>query len=141
MSRLGALSAAVLCAGLLSACGGAEKKADLADQDRFLKEYVNLLNTADEDGLADLLDDHPHGKDDARARIKAYGGQEWNVTWNRTSDFQDVWQVRLTGTAGADRRPVKVVETVSWEDEHWLLTPLDGVVPKPPNAAETTPPE
>ncbi|MBT2489410.1 hypothetical protein J7E96_12935 [Streptomyces sp. ISL-96] len=140
MSRLGALCAAVLCAGLLSACGGSEKKADLADQDRFLREYVNLLNKADEDGLAGLLDDHPHGKEDAHARIAAYGGQEWDVTWNRTSDFPDVWKVRLTGTAGADRRPVKVVETVSWEDEHWLLTPLDGVVTKPPNAADTTPP-
>ncbi|WP_028811602.1 hypothetical protein [Streptomyces flavidovirens] len=140
MSRFGALSAAVLCAGLLSACGGAQKEADLADQDRFLREYVDLLNQADEDGLADLLDDHPRGKEDARARIKAYGGQKWDVTWNRTSEFQDVWRVRLTGTSGADDRPVKVVETVSWEDEHWLLTPLDGVVPKPPNAAETTPP-
>ncbi|WP_411083073.1 hypothetical protein [Streptomyces sp. cmx-18-6] len=173
--RLGALSAAVLCAaGLLSACAGEQKKADLAEQDRFLRQYVALLNESDEDGLAGLLDDHPHGKDDARARIGAYGGQKWDVTWSRTSDFANVWQVRLTGTAGAagtagakgapasagakgapasagtkgtpasagaGSRPVEVVETVSWEGEHWLLTPLDGVVPRPSDAADTTPPQ
>ncbi|MFH9606145.1 hypothetical protein [Streptomyces sp. NPDC017448] len=139
-SRIGVLGATALCALLLSACGGEEKKADLADQDRFLGRYVSLLNEADEAGLADLLDDHPHGEEDARARIEAYGGQEWDVTWNRSSEFPDVWRVRLTGTAGAKDRPVKVLETVSWEDGHWLLTPLDGVVPKPPDAAETAPP-
>ncbi|MFJ3534406.1 hypothetical protein ACIPQA_02945 [Streptomyces sp. NPDC090109] len=132
--------AAALCAGLLSGCGGAQEKPDLADQDRFLGRYVTLLNTSDEAGLADLLDAHPHGRDDARARIEEYGGQDWDVTWKRTSEFPDVWSVRLTGTAGERKRPVAVVETVSREDGHWLLTPLDGVVPKPSGAADTARP-
>ncbi|MEV8535268.1 hypothetical protein [Streptomyces sp. NPDC051211] len=140
-SRIAAGVAASLCAALIAACGGGgDEKADLADQDRFLRSYVALLNRSDEAGLADLLDDHPYGKADASARIKKYGGQDWDVAWTRTSEFPDVWTVRLTGTAKAAQRPVEVSETVSWEDEHWLLTPLEGVVPKPSGAADTTPP-
>ncbi|MER7912815.1 hypothetical protein [Streptomyces sp. NPDC096068] len=137
---IGVPVAAVLCAALLAGCGGAEEKPDLADQDRFLGRYVELLNASDEPGLAGLLAAHPHGGDDARARIERYGGQDWDVTWKRTSEFPDVWSVRLTGTAGERRRPVAVVETVSREDGHWLLTPLDGVVPKPSGAADTARP-
>ncbi|AVH95727.1 hypothetical protein GCM10010497_05170 [Streptomyces cinereoruber] len=134
-------AAAALCAALLSGCGGTEEKPDLADQDRFLGRYVSLLNASDEPGLADLLRGHPNGGDDARARIAAYGGQDWDVTWKRTSEFPDVWSVRLTGTAGDRKRPVEVVETVNREDGHWSLTPLDGVVPKPSGAADTTRPK
>ncbi|MEV7613368.1 hypothetical protein [Streptomyces sp. NPDC089799] len=130
----------MFCAAALTACGGGDAKADLADQDRFLRSYVSLLNASDETGLAGLLDDHPDGKEDAAARIKRYGGQGWDVHWTRTSDFPNVWHVRLTGTAKAANRPVRVDETVSWEDEHWLLTPLEGVGKKPSNAADTTPP-
>ncbi|MEU1280208.1 hypothetical protein [Streptomyces sp. NPDC005805] len=133
-----------MCAALvLAACGGGgegAEKADLADQDRFLTEYVQLLNASDEAGLADLLDGHPDGEDDAKARLRAYGGQGWDVTWSRNSEFQDVWQVRLTGQAAAGGRDVSVTETVSWEDGQWHLAPMDGVVPKPSGAAGTAPP-
>ncbi|MFG2295454.1 hypothetical protein [Streptomyces sp. NPDC048603] len=135
-----AAAGAVLCAALATACGGGDAKADLADQDRFLRSYVSLLNASDEAGLAELLDDHPDGKADASARIKQYGGQGWEVGWTRTSEFPNVWHVRLSGKAKTANRPVEVNETVSWEDEHWLLTPLEGVGKKPPNAADTTPP-
>jgi hypothetical protein len=132
---------AVLCAVLLTACVGgddsASAKPDLADQDRFLKDYVQLLNTSDEDGLAGLLDAHPQGSEDARARIKAYGGQDWDVRWTRASDFAGVWKVDITGNAGTKNRPVRVTETIIWEKEHWVMAPLPGVVPTPPNAAST----
>ncbi|MGW1881174.1 hypothetical protein [Streptomyces sp. NPDC001970] len=136
---------AAFCVILLSACGGggsadASKSPDLADQDRFLREYVEFLNESDEDGLARLLDAHPKGSEDARARIQAYGGQDWDVRWNRTSEFAGVWKVEMAGTAGAENRSVRVTETVTWEDEHWVMTPLPGVVPTPSNAAGTTPP-
>ncbi|MFI9120173.1 hypothetical protein ACIGW0_12375 [Streptomyces bikiniensis] len=138
---IGVPLAAALCAALLSGCGGAEEKPDLADQDRFLGRYVTLLNASDESGPADLLRGHPNGGGDARARIAAYGGQDWDVTWQRTSEFPDVRSVRLTGTSGDLKRPVAVVETVDREDGHWSLTPLDGVVPKPPGAADATRPK
>ncbi|MGW2561112.1 hypothetical protein ACWCXB_18045 [Streptomyces sp. NPDC001514] len=136
---------AALCAILLSACGGSgggddSRAPDLADQDRFLREYVEYLNESDEAGLERLLGAHPKGSEDARARIKAYGGQDWDVRWNRTSEFAGVWNVEMTGTARADNRSVQVTETVAWEDEHWVMTPLPGVVPTPSNAAGTTPP-
>ncbi|MFF8228715.1 hypothetical protein [Streptomyces caelestis] len=136
--RLGLLIA-VLCAVLLTACGGgddsASAKPDLADQDRFLRDYVRFLNTSDEDGLAGLLDAHPQGSKDARARIKAYGGQGWDVRWTRTSEFAGVWKVDIAGTAGPKNRPVRVTETITWEKAHWVMTPLPGVVPTPPDAA------
>ena len=135
---------AVLCAVLLTACGGgdssASAKPDLADQDRFLHDYVRFLNTSDEDGLAGLLDAHPQGSKDARARIKAYGAQDWDVRWTRTSDFEGVWKVDMTGTAGTKHRPIRVTETITWEKAHWVMTPLPGVVPTPPDAAGTEPP-
>jgi hypothetical protein len=135
---------AVLCAVLLTACGSedgsASAKPDLADQDRFLHDYVRFLNTSDEDGLAGLLDAHPQGSKDARARIKAYGGQDWDVRWTRTSDFEGVWKVDMTGTAGTKQRPIRVTETITWEKAHWVMTPLPGVVPTPPDAAGTEPP-
>jgi hypothetical protein len=135
---------AVFCAVLLTACGGgddsASAKPDLADQDRFLQDYVQFLNTSDEDGLAGLLDAHPQGSKDARARIKAYGGQDWDVRWTRASDFAGVWKVDITGNAGAKKRPVRVTETITWEKEHWVMTPLPGVVLTPPDAAGTEPP-
>lgn len=110
------------------------------DQDRFLHDYVELLNESDETGLARLLDAHPQGDKDARARVKAYGGQDWDVRWSRTSEFEAVWSVDLTGTARAEGRPVRLTETITWEDEHWVMAPLPGVVPKPSNAADTEPP-
>ena len=135
---------AMLCAVLLTACGGGDgaeaKSPDLADQDRFLHDYVALLNESDERGLARLLDAHPQGDKDARARIKAYGGQDWDVRWGRASEFEGVWRVDLTGTARAEDRPVRVTETVAWEDGHWVMAPLPGVVPTPSNAAGTEPP-
>ncbi|MEU6488381.1 hypothetical protein [Streptomyces sp. NPDC046887] len=113
------VGAAMLCLGLLTACGGdAEQKADLAD----------------------LLDDHPYGEADARARIKTCGGQGWDVTWSRSSEFPNIWSVRLKGTSGADDRAVSVEETVGWEKGRWVLAPVEGVVPQPSNAAETTRP-
>jgi hypothetical protein len=132
-----------LCAVALTACGGGDGEGgspDMADQDRFLSDYVKFLNESDESGLARLLDAHPQGSKDARARIKAYGGQDWDVRWSRTSEFAEVWRVDLTGTARAEDRPVRVTETVVWEDEHWVMAPLPGVVPKPSNAAGTEPP-
>ncbi|WP_030217197.1 hypothetical protein [Streptomyces bikiniensis] len=137
---IGVPLAAAPCAALLSGCGGAEEKADPADQDRFLGRYVTLLNAAEEPGPAGLLRGHPNGGDDARARIAAYGGQDRDVTWQRTSEFPDVRSVRLTGTSGDRKRPVAVVETVNREDGHWSLTPRDGVAPKPPGAADATRP-
>ncbi len=135
---------AVLCAVALTACGGgdgsASAKPDLTDQDRFLHDYVRFLNRSDEDGLAGLLDAHPQGSKDARARIKAYGGQDWDVRWTRTSDFEGVWNVDVSGTAGAERRPVHVTETITWEKARWVMSPLPGVVPTPPDAAGTEPP-
>ncbi|MGY3202307.1 hypothetical protein ACVW19_002822 [Streptomyces sp. TE5632] len=135
---------AVLCAVALTACGGgdgsASAKPDLADQDRFLHDYVRFLNRSDEDGLAGLLDAHPQGSKDARVRIKAYGGQDWDVRWTRTSDFKDVWKVDVSGTAGAKRRPVRVTETITWEKARWVMAPLPGVVPTPSDAAGTEPP-
>lgn len=133
----------VFCVALLSACGGdgdASKSPSMADQDRFLRKYVESLNTSDEPALSRLLDAHPQGAKDARARIKAYGGQDWDVRWDRTSEFAGVWKVDMTGTARAKNRPVQVTETVTWEDKHWVLAPLPGVVPTPSNAAGTEPP-
>jgi hypothetical protein len=134
----------VLCAILLTACGGgdggddsASAKPDLADQDHFLHNYVRFLNTSDEDGLAGLLDAHPQGSKDARARIMTYGGQGWDVRWTRASDFAGVWKVDIAGTAGTKNRPVRVTETITWEKAHWVMTPLSGVVPTPPDAAGT----
>jgi hypothetical protein len=137
---------AVVCAVLLTACGGgpgsATTKPDAADQDRFLREYVQLLNASDEDGLAALLQNHPRGSADAEARIRAYGGQDWDVRWTRSSDFAGVWKVDITGTAGVKHRPVRihVTETITWENEQWVMAPLPGVVPTPPDAARTEPP-
>jgi hypothetical protein len=88
-----------------------------------------------QDGLAGLLDAHPQGSKDARARIKAYGGQGWDVRWTRTSEFAGVWKVDIAGTAGPKNRPVRVTETITWEKAHWVMTPLPGVVPTPPDAA------
>jgi hypothetical protein len=144
--RRGGLRAGLLGAALgvvlVTACGGgAERPADLAEQDRFLRDYVRLLNASDEDGLARLLDAHPQGARDARARIAAYGGQDWDVRWRRSSDFADVWRVDMTGTARDGRAPVRVSETVTWEDERWGMAPLPGVVPTPPNAASTDRPQ
>ncbi|MFE2043765.1 hypothetical protein ACFXAZ_23105 [Streptomyces sp. NPDC059477] len=135
---------AVLCTVLVGACsggGGTEAKSpDLADQDRFLREYVDFLNESDESGLAGLLDAHPEGDEDARARIAAYGGQEWDVHWSRASEFEGVWTVDLTGTAHTENRPVRVTETVAWEDGNWVMAPMPGVAPTPSNAAGTQPP-
>nr|WP_149826423.1 DUF6177 family protein [Streptomyces tailanensis] len=96
------------------------------------------LNTA----LAEALTWHREywTDKDARARGKAYGGQDWDVRWSRTSEFEGVWSVDLTGTARAEDRPVRLTETITWEDEHWVVAPLPGVVPKPSNAADTEPP-
>ncbi|MCX5407289.1 hypothetical protein OHA37_25920 [Streptomyces sp. NBC_00335] len=129
----------VLCAALLSGCGGGDGP-DLADQDRFFRDYVRVLNASDQDGLARLLDAHPHGAQDAKARIAAYGGRDWDVSWSRTSEFSNMWKVTLSGTAGTDRAPVRVTETVTREGENWVMAPLDGVVPRPSGAADTTPP-
>jgi hypothetical protein len=113
------------CALLLTACGsGAPPPADLAEQDRFLRDYVRFLNASDEGGLARLLDAHPQGARDAKARIAAYGGQDWDVRWSRTSDFAGVWKVEVTGTARAGHRPVQVSETIVWEDARWVMAPL-----------------
>lgn len=135
---------AVFCALLLTACGGgdaAERKApDMADQDRFLHDYVEFLNESDESGLARHLEAHPQGDEDARARIKAYGGQDWDVRWNRASEFEGVWSVEMTGTAHAGDKPVRVTETMAWENGNWVMAPLPGVVPTPSNAAGTEPP-
>lgn len=136
---------AVLCAVLLTACAGgggsgAAKSPDLADQDRFLKDYVRFLDASDQDGLARLLDAHPQASRDARARIREYGGQEWDVWWSRTSEFESVWSVDVTGTAGAEHKPVQVTETITWEDAHWVMAPLPGVVSTPSDAAGTEPP-
>ncbi|MFZ3497579.1 hypothetical protein ACODT5_30875 [Streptomyces sp. 5.8] len=142
--RVLVLLVSVLCAALLSGCGSGDGSGggpDLADQDRFLREYVRVLNDSDQDGLARLLDAHPAGAQDAKARIAAYGGRDWDVSWSRTSEFSGVWRVTLSGTAGTDRAPVRVTETVTWEDEHWVMAPLNGVVPTPSNAADTTPPD
>ncbi|ELS54976.1 hypothetical protein STVIR_4157 [Streptomyces viridochromogenes Tue57] len=132
---------AVLCAVLLTACGGGDgaevKPPDLADQDRFLRDYVEFLNESDESGLARLLDAHPQGDKDARARTKAYGGQDWDVRWSRTSEFEGVWRVDMVGTARAEDRPVRLTETVTWENGTWVMAPLPGVVPTPSNAAGT----
>lgn len=138
------LLVSVLCAALLSGCGGGDGSGggpDLADQDRFLREYVRVLNDSDQDGLARLLDAHPAGAQDAKARIAAYGWKDWDVSWSRASEFSGVWRVTLSGTAGTDRAPVRVTETVTGEDEHWVMAPLTGVVPTPSNAADTTPPD
>ncbi|MFD0314577.1 hypothetical protein [Streptomyces flavalbus] len=99
-----------------------------------------MLNDSDGEGLARLLDAHPQGALDARARIKAYGGQGWNVRWTRTSEFASVWNVDVTGTAGKEHRPVRVTETITWENAQWVMAPLPGVVPTPPDAARTEPP-
>lgn len=136
---------AILCAVLLTACGGERgsetaNSPDLADQDRFLKDYVGFLNASDQDGLARLLDAHPQASRDAHARIKAYGGQDWDVRWTRTSEFERVWTVAVTGTARAEHKPVRVTETITWEDAHWVMAPLPGIVPTPSNAAGTEPP-
>ncbi|MFJ4688843.1 hypothetical protein [Streptomyces sp. NPDC088789] len=141
--RTGLLSA-VFCTVLISACGGGGSEAkspDLAEQDRFLREYVEFLNESDESGLARLLDAHPEGDEDARARIVAYGGQDWDVRWSRASEFEGVWTVDLTGTARAEGRPVRVTETVAWEEGNWVMAPMPGIVPTPSNAAGTEPPE
>lgn len=138
--RLGLLMV-VLCAVLVTSCGNDEAKSpNLADQDRFLRDYVKLLNKSDEAGLARLLDAHPQGDEDARARVKAYGGQGWDVRWSRSSEFADVWSVDLTGTARAEDRPVSLTETITWEDD-WVMAPLPGVAPEPSNAANTEPPK
>ncbi|MBD3545995.1 MULTISPECIES: hypothetical protein [Streptomyces] len=133
-----------LCAVALAACGGGSDpgsaKPDLADQDRFLKDYVQLLNASNENGLAGLLDAHPQGDKDARARINAYGGKGWDVRWTRQSEFANVWKVEIVGTAGAKNRPVHVTETVAWENAHWVMAPLPGVAPTPSAAAGTEPP-
>jgi hypothetical protein len=143
--RRAGLLLAVLCAVLLTACGGGDdaeaKPPDLGDQDRFLHDYVEFLNESDESGLARLLDAHPQGDKDAQARIKAYGGQDWDVRWSRTSEFEGVWRVDMTGTARAEDKPVRVTETVAWEDVDWVMAPLPGVVPTPSNAAGTEPPD
>ncbi|MFI6852665.1 hypothetical protein [Streptomyces sp. NPDC050416] len=135
---------AVLCAVLLTACGGGDDsgsaKPDLADQDRFLRDYVVFLNASDEDGLSGLLDAHPQGSKDARARIKEYGGRDWDVRWTRASDFAGVWKVDITGTARTKNRPVRVTETITWEKAHWVMNPLPDVVPTPSDAADTEPP-
>ncbi|MFF6783405.1 hypothetical protein [Streptomyces sp. NPDC012510] len=125
---------------LITSCGDGTKAPDLADQDRFLRAYVELLNESDEAGLARLLGAHPHGDEDARARVKAYGGQDWDVRWSRTSEFANVWSVDLTGTARAGDTPVRLNETITREGEHWTMAPLPGVVPEPSNAADTEPP-
>jgi hypothetical protein len=142
--RRAGLLTAVLCTALLTACGGGEGAAatapDLADQDRFLHDYVEFLNESDESGLARLLHAHPRGDQDARARIEAYGGQGWDVRWSRTSEFARVWKVDLVGTARTGDEPVRVTETVTREDGDWVMAPLPGVVPTPSNAAGTEPP-
>lgn len=134
----------VLSAVLVTACGGGDgdgsKSPDLADQDRFLHDYVELLNDSDVSGLARLLDAHPQGDKDARARMKAYGGRNWDVRWSRTSEFANVWSVDVTGTARAEDRPVRLNETIVWDDGHWVMAPMPGVVPKPSDAADTEPP-
>ncbi|MDK1476628.1 hypothetical protein QNO07_25030 [Streptomyces sp. 549] len=135
---------AAVCVLLLAACGSSDNGSaapDMADQDRFLREYVQSLNASDEKRLARLLDSHPQGAQDARARVDAYGGQAWDVLWSRTSEFTGVWRIELTGTARAEDRPVEVTETVAWEDERWVMAPLPGVAPIPGNVAGTTPPD
>lgn len=142
--RRAGLLLAVLCTAVLTACGGgpgaAATSPDLADQDRFLHDYVTSLNESDESGLARLLRAHPQGDRDARARIEAYGGQGWDVRWSRTSEFARVWKVDLVGTARSEDEHVRVTETVTWEDGDWVMSPLPGVVPTPSNAAGTEPP-
>ncbi|MFJ8848449.1 hypothetical protein ACIRFF_36815 [Streptomyces cyaneofuscatus] len=135
--------ALLLFAVALTACGGSgseSAKPDLADQDRFLRDYVRFLNASDERGLAGLLDAHPQGDKDARARIDAYGGKDWDVRWTRASEFADVWTVEIVGTEGAKSRPVRVTETITWEEAHWVMAPIPGVVPIPSDAAGTEPP-
>ncbi len=109
--------------------------------DPFLVTYVQLLNDSDESGLVRHLSAHPHGGEDAKARITAYGGQRWRVKWTRASEFPGFWNVRLRGSRDPGAAPVDVTELLAREDGEWSLTPMDGVVPEPDGAADTTRPE
>ncbi|CAM5265899.1 hypothetical protein GCM10010329_03000 [Streptomyces spiroverticillatus] len=109
--------------------------------DPFLSTYVQLLNASDEPGLVRHLAAHPSGDKDAAARIAEFGGQGWKVEWTKSSEFPGVWNVKLRGTRTPGSTPVNVSEVVVREDGEWSFAPMPGVVPKPPNAADTTRPE
>ncbi|GAB3653967.1 hypothetical protein GCM10027589_12420 [Actinocorallia lasiicapitis] len=133
-------AALLLTLGGLVGCGGDDTSSpDEKALDRFLGDYVEDLNARDEPALAELLKHHPDGAADAKARIAAYGGQGWQVTWSYRSEFADTYQVTGTGTQASGKN-LDLAETAGWENGHWHLAPLPGVVPRPSDAATSTKP-
>jgi hypothetical protein len=124
---------------LLTACSEQSPTSD-EGLDPFLTTYVQLLNDSDESGLARHLSTHPYGTEDARVRMAGFGGQGWKVRWTKESEFAGVWSVRLRGSRGPGASPVDVTEVLSHQDGAWMVTPMDGVVPKRSGAADTTRP-
>jgi hypothetical protein len=107
---------------LLTACAARPPAPDTAALDQWLRRYVDLLNSADEGGLAAHL--NRSGTTDASDRISRYGRRGLVVDGiTKTSEFERVYRVRIEATA-ADGQRVTMDETAEWDGARWMVAPL-----------------
>lgn len=90
--------------------------------ERWLRRYVDLLNSADEAELTAHL--NRDGTTEAADRISRYGRRGLVVDGiTTTSEFGRVYRVRIEATA-ADGQRVTMDETAERDGARWTIAPL-----------------
>lgn len=114
--------------GVLAVAGCAADEPDTAGLDRWLRQYVDLLNAGDPVALGERVGD-------AEARLDRFGGQGFTVDAIVIGgEVPRVYRARID-VRDRDGRAVSMTEVVEWEDGRWHLAPLTAAVP--PGAAST----
>ncbi|XVV07569.1 hypothetical protein ACQPW3_20185 [Actinosynnema sp. CA-248983] len=107
---------------VLTACAAEPPAPDTAELERWLRRYVELLNSADEAGLTAHL--NRAGTTEAADRIGRHGRRGLVVDGiTSTSEFDRVYRVRIEATA-ADGQRVTMDETAEWDGTRWMIAPL-----------------
>ncbi|MGX7825264.1 hypothetical protein ACTG9Q_09235 [Actinokineospora sp. 24-640] len=117
--------------GVLALAGCAADGPDTAELDRWLRQYVDLLNAGDPVALGEHVGD-------AGARLGRFGGRGFTVEAIAIGgEVPRVYRARID-VRDRDGRAVSMTEVVEWEDGRWHLAPLTATVPS--GAASTESP-
>jgi hypothetical protein len=115
--------------------GGCKESGELdpgaSAAQEFADDYAAALAANDAERLADLLHE-PADSAAVRDRLARYGAPGLhNPQATTSSEFPRIYRVLIVGRTSASQ-PVRIRETIEWQDERWWMAPL-------PSAATTAP--